>query len=83
MFGLSFFAALAISSKVEDAVSHRARQTTPPVAGPEQIDAHLDAFVDEVDELTAASRNLADPDALAALDEALADACARAEEWAV
>jgi hypothetical protein len=67
---------LTISRKVERAlVDYRFRRMTPPVAGPEEIDAHLDAFMERVDELTAPGRHVAD------LDEALADACARAEEW--
>jgi hypothetical protein len=73
-----FLAALTLSRKVEGAVfNYRFRRATVPVAGPEQIDAHLDAFIDRVFELTAPGSDVTD------LDEALAHACARAEEWTV
>jgi hypothetical protein len=77
VFGLSFASAFAISRRVERAiVGHRFRRTTtPPVAGPEVIEAQLDAFFDHLLELTASGRDVAD------LDEAVAHACARAEEW--
>jgi hypothetical protein len=76
VFGTVFLAGLTISSEVERAVAnYRLRRTAPPVAGPEQIDAQLDAFIEQIFELTAPGRDVAD------LDEALAHACARAEEW--
>jgi hypothetical protein len=76
MFGQSFIAAFAISRKVEQAVGrYRLKRETPPVAGPEQIDAQLDACFDHLLQLTAPGRDVAD------LDEAVAHACARAEEW--
>jgi hypothetical protein len=50
-------------------------RATAPVAAPEQIDAQLDACFDQLLELTAPGLTVAD------LDEAVAHACARAEEW--
>ena len=76
MFGQSFIAAVAISRKVEQAVTrYRLGRATPPVAGREQIDAQLDAAFADIFELTAPGRDVAN------LDEAVAHACARAEEW--
>jgi hypothetical protein len=76
VFGLSFVSALAIHRKVERAiVGYRFRRMTPAVADPELIEAQLDAFFDHLLELTAPGRDVAD------LDEAVAHACARAEEW--
>jgi hypothetical protein len=76
VFGHSFLAAFAISKKVERAVvRYRLQRSTPPVAGPEQIDAQLDAVFAEMLALTAPGREVDD------LDQAVADACARAEEW--
>jgi hypothetical protein len=76
VFGLPFLAAREIVRRVEEAVvSYHRRQAIPPVAGPEEIDAHLDAFFDEIIELTESSRHISN------LDERIVDACARAEEW--
>lgn len=76
MFGIPFLAAQTISRKVEEAVAtYRLRRAPLPVAGPEEIDAQLDACVAEILELTACGRGIPD------VDEAVADACARAEEW--
>jgi hypothetical protein len=65
-----------MARSVERAVNgYRLRRETPPVAGPEQVEAQLDAFFDHLQELTAPGRYVAD------LDEAVAFACARVEEW--
>jgi hypothetical protein len=77
VLGLPFAAAFAISRRVERAIVGRRfrRTTTPLVASPELIEAQLDASFDHLLELTASGRDVAD------LDEAVAHACARAEEW--
>jgi hypothetical protein len=78
VFGISFIAAHAISAKVEGAVArHRLRRTPPRprVAGPEEIDARLDAVFAEMTALTTSGRPCAD------VESAVADARARVEEW--
>ena len=76
MFGIPSLAAAAICSKVEQALAtYRARPVPLPVAPPEVIDARLDAFFAEILELTSSGR------CLLQVDEAIAYACARAEEW--
>jgi hypothetical protein len=52
----------------------RLRRNPPPVARQEEIDARLELFFDELDELSARGGDLD-------VDEAVAHACARAEEW--
>jgi hypothetical protein len=76
VFGLSFVSGLAISRNVGQAVAgYRHRRPAPPVAGPEQVEARLEAFFDELSELIAPGRDVA------GLDEAIANLCARVEEW--
>jgi hypothetical protein len=66
----------AIRRKIENAVvDHRLRRRPPPVAGPEEIDAQLDALFAHLLELAAPGCDLAD------LDQNVADTCARMEEW--
>jgi hypothetical protein len=69
--------------KVKHAVAaYHLRRDFLPVAGPERIDAELDALdaqlnavLAELFELTGSGRDRAE------LDEAIAHVCARAEEW--
>jgi type II secretory pathway component PulM len=75
VFGLSLVAALAISSHVQRAVVRYLQPCDPLVAGLARIDAQLQAIRDQLPELTAAGRDVAD------LEEILAHACARIEEW--
>ncbi|MEN3278878.1 MAG: hypothetical protein V7607_18 [Solirubrobacteraceae bacterium] len=76
MFGIPFLAAWTMSSRVEEAVAtHRLDRATPRVAGPEEIDAQLDAAMAEIVEVLASRRGLPE------FEEAVAHACARAEEW--
>jgi hypothetical protein len=76
VFGRSFVFALPLPSALRRAVvGHRLRRRTPSVAGPEEIDARLDALFDHLLELTAPGREHA------GLDEAVAHACARVAEW--
>ena len=77
MFGIPSVTALAISSRVSKALAtYRARPVPlPVVAGPDEIDDQLDAVFSEILELTSSGR------CLLQVDEAVAYACARAEEW--
>ena len=77
MFGIPSVAALAISRKVEEALAtYRVRPVAVPVvAAREEIDARVDASLAEILELTSSGR------CLLQVDEAIAHACARAEEW--
>jgi hypothetical protein len=71
-----FASVLAIPRRVRRALAgHPLRLATPPVAGAEEIDAQLDALFDHLLELTAPGRDHP------GLDEAVAHACARVEEW--
>jgi hypothetical protein len=73
---LGFITAFSIRRKVEHAVvRYRFRRATPPVAGPAEIDARLDALFSELLALTAPGRERTN------LDESVARACARIEEW--
>jgi hypothetical protein len=75
MFGLSSLAALAMSEKVARAVLRRGSRPHPPVAGRGLIDAELQGIRDQLPELTAAARDVAE------LEQILAHASARIEEW--
>jgi hypothetical protein len=77
MFGIPSVAALTIVSKVEEALAgDRARPAAQPaVAAQEEIDARVDTSLAEILELTSSGR------CLLHVDEAIAHACARAEEW--
>jgi hypothetical protein len=77
MFAIPSVAALTISSRVEQALAtYRVRPVPlPVVAAPEEIDDQLDAVFAEILELTSSGR------CLLQVDEAVAHACARAEEW--
>jgi hypothetical protein len=72
-----FRAILTFPRKVKcEVVAYRlGRRTTVPVASPEQIDAELDAFFDELVELGGPGRDRGN------FREALGHACARVEEW--
>jgi hypothetical protein len=54
---------------------YRPRFRPPPAATPEEIDARLDLFFEELLELTRPGQDLED------LEQAVADAYARVEEW--
>ena len=70
--------ALTTWRKVRRAIaSHRLRRTEPRVAHPDEVIAHLDAFMERIFELTVPGCDVAD------FEEALANACACVEEWAV
>jgi type II secretory pathway component PulM len=75
VFGLSSVAALAISTNVEQAVVSYVQRAAPPDARLARIDAQLQAIRDQLTELTASGRDVAH------LEEILAHACARIEEW--
>jgi hypothetical protein len=69
-------AALSIGRKVEHAaLRYRLQRRPPPVADPELVDAQLEAFFDELLELTAPGQDPVD------VERSVADACARIEEW--
>jgi hypothetical protein len=74
VFGLSSVAALAISTNVEQAVVSYVQRADPPDALA-RIDAQLQAIRDQLPELTATGRDVAH------VEEILAHACARIEEW--
>jgi hypothetical protein len=75
----------AITRKVKHALAvYRLRRRFLPVAGPERIDAELNALDAQLNavlaerfEMTGSGRDRA------ALDEAIAHVCARAEEWTI
>lgn len=75
VLGLSPVAALAISAYVERAVVTYLRPPDPRVAALARIDADLEAIRDRLSDLTAAGRDVAH------LEEILAHARARIEEW--
>ena len=75
MLGLSSVAALAISTNVEQAVDSYVRRADPPAPAVARIDAQLEAIRDQLLGLTASGRDITH------LEEILAHACARIEEW--
>lgn len=76
MFGLSPVAALAISTSVERAVHRRLRRADPLAAGLARLEAQLEAVRHRLEDRTAAGE-------VAQLEEILAHACARIQEWTV
>ena len=78
MLAIPLLAALTVSRKVEHAVrTYRLRAAPPRVAGPEEIDARLDAVCADILALTAARAGAG----LYDVDDAVAHAFARAQEW--
>jgi hypothetical protein len=77
MFGLPPVAALAISTNVERAVDRHLRRAGPLVAGRARVGAQLEAIRERLPALTTTARDIAQ------LEEILAHASARIEEWAV
>jgi hypothetical protein len=75
MFGIPPVAALAISSTVARAVDRRLRGPDPQAAGLARLEAQLEAIRDRLSQRPPDARDVGQ------VEEILAHACARIEEW--